>query len=205
MAVQRDQCPHRTVGALLPDIGHFVETGQQVVAAHIGNVLAKGSQGQNDTGILCGLAAAQPHGSGIDIVFDIGDQRIIVAADAGNAAAAAGQTDDGPFATDGGTGRRRTLLDQIVAGGLIDVGQILRLLTAALQLSQPGFGGSQLFIVADFFLLLGGQSVIGGAGFRNGSFGVESHLADGIDLRLHLKDQILGIARQLQSERGQLG
>ena len=202
MAVQRDQCPHGTVGALLPEIGHFVETGQQVVAAHIGDILAEGSQSQNDTGILGGLAAIQTHGAGVDGILHILHQRIVVAAAAGNTAAAAGQTDDGPFTADGGTGRRRTLLDQIVAGGLIDVSQILRLLTAALQLSQPGFGGSQLFIVADLCLLLGGQSVIGDAGFRNGSFGVESHLADGIDLRLHLKDQILSIACQLQGECG---
>ena len=119
MAVQGDQRPHRAVGALPLDVLHIVQTGQQIEAAHIGDVLADGRQGQDQTGVVRGLIAVQPVGGGVDLGLDIGHGVVVVALR--HSAAAAGQADGHPLAADaahdGGT--RLRLCCQTIAGGLI--------------------------------------------------------------------------------------
>ena len=116
MAVQGDQRPHRAVGALPLDVLHIVQTGQQIEAAHIGDVLADGRQGQDQTGVVRGLIAVQPVGGGVDLGLDIGHGVVVVALRHG--AAAAGQADGHPLAADAAHDGR-ALAGQIVAGGLI--------------------------------------------------------------------------------------
>ena len=116
MAVQGDQRPHRAVGALPLDVLHIVQTGQQIEAAHIGDVLADGRQGQDQTGVVRGLIAVQPVGGGVDLGLDIGHGVVVVALR--HSAAAAGQADGHPLAADAAHDGR-ALAGQIVAGGLI--------------------------------------------------------------------------------------
>ena len=116
MAVQGDQRPHRAVGALPLDVLHIVQTGQQIEAAHIGDVLADGRQGQDQPGVVRGLIAVQPVGGGVDLGLDIGHGVVVVALR--HSAAAAGQADGHPLAADAAHDGR-ALAGQIVAGGLI--------------------------------------------------------------------------------------
>ena len=116
VAVQGDQRPHRAVGALPLDVLHIVQTGQQIEAAHIGDILADGRQGQNQPGVVRGLIAVQPVGGGVDLGLDIGHGVVVVALR--HSAAAAGQADGHPLAADAAHDGR-ALAGQIVAGGLI--------------------------------------------------------------------------------------
>ena len=116
VAVQGDQRPHRAVGALPLDVLHIVQTGQQIEAAHIGDVLADGRQGQDQTGVVRGLIAVEPVGGGVDLGLDIGHGVVVVALR--HSAAAAGQADGHPLAADAAHDGR-ALAGQIVAGGLI--------------------------------------------------------------------------------------
>ena len=119
VAVQGDQRPHRTVGALPLDVLHIVQTGQQVVAAHIGDVLADGRQGQDQPGVVRGLIAVETIGGGVDLGLDIGHGVVVVALR--HSAAAAGQADGHPLAADAAHdgGARLRLCCQTIAGGLI--------------------------------------------------------------------------------------
>ena len=116
VAVQGDQRPHRTVGALPLDVLHIVQTGQQIEAAHIGDILADGRQGQDQPGVVRGLIAVEPVGGGVDLGLDVGHSVVVVALRHG--AAAAGQADGQPLAADAAHDGR-ALAGQIVAGGLI--------------------------------------------------------------------------------------
>ena len=116
MAVQGDQRPHRAVGALPLDVLHIVQTGQQIEAAHIGDILADGRQGQDQPGVVRGLIAIEPVGGGVDLGLDVGHSVVVVALRHG--AAAAGQADGHPLAADAAHDGR-ALAGQIVAGGLI--------------------------------------------------------------------------------------
>ena len=117
VAVQGDERPHRAVRALALDVLHVVQTCQQVVAAHIGHVLADGRQGQDQPGVVRGLILVQAVGLGIDIFLDIGHRVVIVPG--GHGAPAAGQADGQPLAADAAH-NGRALGGQIVAGGLVD-------------------------------------------------------------------------------------
>ena len=119
MAVQGDQRPHRAVGALPLDVLHIVQTGQQIEAAHIGDILADGRQGQDQPGVVRGLIAVEAVGLGIDIFLDIGHRVVIVPG--GHGAPAAGQADGQPLAADAAHSGRTLLrlCRQPIAGRLI--------------------------------------------------------------------------------------
>ena len=143
VAVQGDQRPHRAVGALPLDVLHIVQTGQQIEAAHIGDVLADGRQGQDQTGVVRGLIAVEPVGGGVDLGLDIGQSVVVVALRHG--AAAAGQADGHPLAADAAHDGR-ALAGQIVAGGLIG---LLHVRTGGLGHRQGnGIGRAGLLAVA---------------------------------------------------------
>ena len=143
VAVQGDQRPHRTVGALPLDVLHIVQTGQQIEAAHIGDILADGRQGQDQPGVVRGLIAVEPVGGGVDLGLDVGHSVVVVALRHG--AAAAGQADGQPLAADAAHDGR-ALAGQIVAGGLIG---ILHVRTGGLGHRQgDGIGRAGLLAVA---------------------------------------------------------
>ena len=143
VAVQGDQRPHRTVGALPLDVLHIVQTGQQIEAAHIGDILADGRQGQDQPGVVRGLIAVEPVGGGVDLGLDVGHSVVVVALRHG--AAAAGQADGQPLAADAAHDGR-ALAGQIVAGGLIG---LLHVRTGGLGHRQGnGIGRAGLLAVA---------------------------------------------------------
>ena len=143
VAVQGDQRPHRTVGALPLDVLHIVQTGQQIEAAHIGDILADGRQGQDQPGVVRGLIAVEPVGGGVDLGLDVGHSVVVVALRHG--AAAAGQADGQPLAADAAHDGR-ALAGQIVAGGLIG---LLHVRTGGLGHRQgDGIGRAGLLAVA---------------------------------------------------------
>ena len=143
VAVQGDQRPHRTVGALPLDVLHIVQTGQQIEAAHIGDILADGRQGQDQPGVVRGLIAVEPVGGGVDLGLDVGHSVVVVALRHG--AAAAGQADGQPLAADAAHDGR-ALAGQIVAGGLIG---LLHIRTGGLGHRQGnGIGRAGLLAVA---------------------------------------------------------
>ena len=143
VAVQGDQRPHRAVGALPLYVLHIVQTGQQIEAAHIGDVLADGRQGQDQTGVVRGLIAVEPVGGGVDLGLDIGHGVVVVALR--HSAAAAGQADGHPLAADAAHDGR-ALAGQIVAGGLIG---LLHVRTGGLGHRQgDGIGRAGLLAVA---------------------------------------------------------
>ena len=162
MAVQGDQRPHRAVGALPLDVLHIVQTGQQIEAAHIGDVLADGRQGQDQTGVVRGLIAVQPVGGGVDLGLDIGHGVVVVALR--HSAAAAGQADGHPLAADAAHDGR-ALAGQVVAGGLIG---LLHVRTGGLGHRQgDGIGRAGLLAVA-------GREHQGGRTHQNGGVAVGS-------------------------------
>ena len=143
VAVQGDQRPHRAVGALPLDVLHIVQTGQQIEAAHIGDILADGRQGQDQPGVVRGLIAVEPVGGGVDLGLDVGHSVVVVALRHG--AAAAGQADGQPLAADAAHDGR-ALAGQIVAGGLIG---LLHVRTGGLGHRQGnGIGRAGLLAVA---------------------------------------------------------
>ena len=143
VAVQGDQRPYRTVGALPLDVLHIVQTGQQIEAAHIGDILADGRQGQDQPGVVRGLIAVEPVGGGVDLGLDVGHSVVVVALRHG--AAAAGQADGQPLAADAAHDGR-ALAGQIVAGGLIG---LLHVRTGGLGHRQGnGIGRAGLLAVA---------------------------------------------------------
>ena len=143
VAVQGDQRPHRAVGALPLDVLHIVQTGQQIEAAHIGDILADGRQGQDQSGVVRGLIAVEPVGGGVDLGLDVGHSVVVVALRHG--AAAAGQADGQPLAADAAHDGR-ALAGQIVAGGLIG---LLHVRAGGLGHRQgDGIGGAGLLAVA---------------------------------------------------------
>ena len=162
MAVQGDQRPHRTVGALPLDVLHIVQTGQQIEAAHISDVLADGRQGQDQPGVVRGLIAVQPVGGGVDLGLDIGHGVVVVALR--HSAAAAGQADGHPLAADAAHDGR-ALAGQVVAGGLIG---LLHVRTGGLGHRQgDGIGRAGLLAVA-------GREHQGGRTHQNGGVAVGS-------------------------------
>ena len=143
VAVQGDQRPYRTVGTLPLDVLHIVQTGQQIEAAHIGDILADGRQGQDQPGVVRGLIAVEPVGGGVDFGLDVGHSVVVVALRHG--AAAAGQADGQPLAADAAHDGR-ALAGQIVAGGLIG---LLHVRTGGLGHRQgDGIGRAGLLAVA---------------------------------------------------------
>ena len=143
VAVQGDQRPYRTVGALPLDVLHIVQTGQQIEAAHIGDILADGRQGQDQPGVVRGLITVEPVGGGVDLGLDVGHSVVVVALRHG--AAAAGQADGQPLAADAAHDGR-ALAGQIVAGGLIG---LLHVRTGGLGHRQGnGIGRAGLLAVA---------------------------------------------------------
>ena len=97
VAVQRDQREYRTVDALLGEVGHLIQPGQQVMAAHIRHILADGRQRQDDAGVFGGLILVQPSVA-VDVVLDILDHSVIVAL--WDSATTAGQPQCHPLAAD---------------------------------------------------------------------------------------------------------
>ena len=94
MAVRRAQSPDHAVDALLFEIGQTVQALQQIVACHIGHILAHGGQGQDQAGIVRGLILVE-----LALLVDIGlyialHIRVVAV---GYFSAAADQTNDQPF------------------------------------------------------------------------------------------------------------
>ena len=179
VAIQGNKGENGSVDALLLHIGHVIQALQQVVAAHIGDILADSGQGQDNAGVVGDLGPVQPLigvGVGLDILHHI------VIVPGGHGAAAAGQADDHPLAA-GGADAGGTQGGDIVAGSLVNLLQTLALLG-----QQPGvsrLSGDELVIVLDLSLLGLRQIVIGSPGSGDGALGPQGHLADGVDKLLH--------------------
>ena len=116
-----DQRPDGAVNALGLHIGHVIQALQQVVAAHIGDILADGRQGQDHPGVIRDLGPVQTLIL-VSVLLHIVDHIVIVPG--GHGAAAAGQADDHPFAA-GGVHRGGSQGGHVVAGGLVDDVQAL--------------------------------------------------------------------------------
>ena len=179
VAVQGDEGPDGAVDALLLHVGHVVQALEQVVAAHVGHVLADGRQGQDDAGVVGDLGPVQTL-VGVGLGLHILHHGIIVPSRHG--AAGAGQADGHPLAAHGAdTGGAE--FTHVVAGGLVDLLQALALLGQ--QLGIGSLGGGELVVILDLGLLGLRQGLIGIPGGRDGVLGPQGHLADGIDEVLH--------------------
>ena len=179
VAIQGNKCPNGAVDALSLHIGHVVQALQQIVAAHIGDILADGRQGQDHPGVVGDLRPVQAL-IGVSLGLHIVDHIIIVPG--GHGAAAAGQADGHPLAAGRADAGGAQSLD-IVAGGLINLLQALALLSQQLGISR--FSGGELVIVLDLGLLGLRQCLIGSPGSHDGLLGLQGHLADGVDKLLH--------------------
>ena len=155
VAVQSDERPDGAVDALGLDIVHAVQTLQQVVTAHIGDILADRGQGQDHPGIVGNFGRVQTL-IGVSLGLHILHHIVIVPG--GHGAAAAGQADDHPLAADG-VHRGGAQGGHEVAGGLIEFVQLLAHLGH--QLGVGSLGGHQHVVVRDQSLLGVGQLVVG--------------------------------------------
>ena len=179
VAIQGNKGENGAVDALLLHIGHVIQTLQQVVAAHIGDILADSGEAQDHPGVVGDLRPVQTL---IGVSHGLHILHHIVIVPGGHGAAAAGQADDHPLAA-GGVHRGGAQGGHEVAGGLVNFLQALALLS-----QQPGisrFSGGELVIVLDLGLLGLRQIVIGSPGSGDVALGPQGHLADGVDKLLH--------------------
>ena len=175
MAVQSDERPDGAVDALGLDIVHAVQTLQQVVTAHIGDILADSGEGQDYPGIVGNFGRVQTL-IGVSLGLHILHHIVIVPG--GDGVAAAGQADDHPLAADG-VHRGGAQGTHEVAGGLVNFIQLLAHLGH--QLGVGSLGGHQHVVVRDQSLLGVGQLVIGGPCGVDGTGLAEVHRADAVD------------------------
>ena len=177
MAVEGDERPNRAVDALIGDIAHLVETGQQVVAADIRDILADGRQREDHAGVV-GRPVLVETLVGVAVLLHVLHDVLIVPV--GHGAAGAGKADDHPLAADRADIGRAERLEQI-SGRLIGVLGVGRAGGSVLQLGEAGLRREEGVVVADLGLLAVGQGVIGRAGSGDRVAGGERHLADGVD------------------------
>ena len=112
----------------------------------------------------------------VGVLLHIFHDLLVVAV--GDRAAGAGQINDHPLAADGAH-IRRTKAGNVVAGGGVDVVDLLALLGGQTGIFRLGF--HQNIIVRDQSLFGVGQLVIGGPGGADGTGLAEVHRADGVD------------------------
>ena len=184
VAVEGDERPNRAVDALIGDIAHLVETGQQVVAADIRDILADGRQREDHAGVV-GRPVLVETLVGVAVLLHVLHDVLIVPV--GHGAAGAGKADDHPLAADRADIGRAERLEQI-SGRLIGVLGVGRAGGSVLQLGEAGLRREEGVVVADLGLLAVGQGVIGRAGSGDHVAGGERHLADGVDGLLHAVD-----------------
>ena len=175
VAVQRDQREYRTVDALLGEVGHLIQPGQQVMAVHIRHILADGRQRQDNAGVFGGLVLVQPSVA-VDVVLDILDHSVIVAL--WDSATTAGQPQRHPLAADAAHAGRAQLC-QIVAGGLVDAVRLLAQLGH--QLGVGRLSVQERLIVGHQLLVRRGKRVIRGACLGDDIALGQIHHADGVD------------------------
>ena len=190
MAIQGNERPNGAVDALGLHIGHVIQTLQQIVAAHIGDILADRGQGQDHPGVVGNFGRVQTL-IGVSLGLHILHHIVIVPG--GHGAAAAGQANDHPLAADG-VHRGGAQGGHEVAGGLVEFVQLLGQ-NCLSEGSQLGDGRLQLVSVAHLRLLLGGQGVEGGLGGEDGLAPLQGNLTDGVDLLLHMLHRVLEYPR----------
>ena len=120
MRVKCDQCPDRTVDALLLQVTHSVQTNQQVVSIHISHIIAQCGQRKNHTGVLRGLCTMK-----LFLIINVCVYKfyhvLVIAFCIGDVAVSPLQTDDDPLSS-GGINDDAILLckiRQIITGGLV--------------------------------------------------------------------------------------
>ena len=172
VAIQGNKGENGAVDALGLHIIHVIQTLQQVVAAHIGDILADSGQGQDYPGVVGDLGRVQTL-IGVSLGLHIVDHIVIVPG--GHGAAAAGQANDHPLAA-GGVHRGGAQSTHEVAGGLVNFIPLLAHLGH--QLGVGSLGGQELIIVCNQRLFIGRELIIGRAGLADGSALAQAHRAD---------------------------
>ena len=166
------------------------------MAAHIGDILADGRQGQDHPGVVGDFGPVQTL-IGVSLGLHILHHIVIVPG--GHGAAAAGQADDHPLAAGGVHCGGAQALDE-VAGGLVDGVQIcheVRVLEPV-ELDNRGVQGVHLVSVHQGLVLIG-EGVVGGLGGGDGGLAVQGDIgADGVNKVLH------GLDVALQNGDGQI-
>ena len=191
VAVQGNEGPDGAVDALLLHVGHAVHALEQIMAAHVGHVLADSRQGQDDAGVVGDFRPVQTL-IGVGLGLHIVDHIVIVPG--GHGAAAAGQADGHPLAA-GGADAGGAEAGDVVTGGLIDDVQAGNQ-SITTQLSQFLHSCQQLVRIAHLCFLLVAESIISSLGSVHGIGVVQGHIiADGVDLLLHMLHRVLEYPR----------
>ena len=115
--IKSDQRPNGAVNTLFLDISHISQTGEQIMSAHIGNILADCRQCQDHTGILSRLCAVQAPTFINILLYKL---HCIFVVSLGNLAAGTDQVNHHPLTADG-SGNRSSQFFQIITGGLVDI------------------------------------------------------------------------------------
>ena len=99
MGIEGNQCPDRTVDALLLHIGHICQANKQVVTVHIGYIITKRGQCQNQTGTLGRLCSVE-----LLLIIDVFPYKLynflIVSIHIGGISTGSFQTNDDPLTAD---------------------------------------------------------------------------------------------------------
>ena len=194
--IQCQQCPDRTVVALVLDELQVTEASQQVVAANVGHILADSRQGQDHSGIVRGLGLVEPSGVGVNALLHILHSLLVVILHAGDCPSRPGQADDHPFAANSAdTGGTKLL--HVLAGADVRLAD----LSKGIQHSKLRLSRSQYIIVVNQQLLQVRQGIVSLPGILNVLFGILGDVTDPADfvhdiLGLLL---ILGSGRQLSA------
>ena len=179
VAIQGNKGENGAVDALGLHIIHVIQTLQQVMAAHIGDILADSGEGQDHPGVVGNFGRVQTL-IGVSLGLHILHHIVIVPG--GHGVAAAGQADDHPLAADG-VHRGGAQGTHEVAGGLVNFIQLLAHLGH--QLGVGSLGGHQHVVVRDQSLLGVGQLVISRTCGADGTGLAEVHRADCVDQGNH--------------------
>ena len=194
-AVQCQQCPDRTVVALVLDELQVAEASQQVIAANVGHVAAQRRQGQDHTGVVRRLGLVEPSGFGINVALNILHSFLVVILYAGDGSPRPGQADDHPFAANSADIGGTQFL-HVVAGVDVRIAD----LSKGIQHCKLCLCSSQGFVVVNQQLLQVRQSIVSLPGILNVLFGILGDVADLADLVHDILGLllILGSGRQLR-------
>ena len=189
MAIQGNEGENGAVNVLGLHIIHVIQALQQVVAAHIGDILADGRQGQDHPGVVGDFGRVQTL-IGVSLGLHILHHIVIVPG--GYGAAAAGQADDHPLAA-GGVHRGGAQGGHEVAGGLVNGIQVCHEVRVLELVELDNRGGESVHLIGVHQgLVLVGEGIVGGLGGGDGGLTIQSDIgADGVNKVLHGLDVAL--------------
>ena len=178
MGIKGDQRPNSTVDALITDVIHIIQTGEQVVSTHIGHIIADGCQCYDHAGVIGGLGCMEPSAF-VNVVLDIFDSCFVEAV--GHFPSGTDEADYPPL-TVGRADTRCGQTCQIIAGGLVDVRDIRACQLQQFQRFLSSFQHRQ--ILNQCFLCIG-QSIISYTGSVDLIFAIQRNCTNGCDLFFH--------------------